>query len=174
VIGRSVNTEDEDWGFWLPRVGRLPASALAMLAPGPAARSAHAFLQFLLGPADAALPGLLLLGILDPADELVTRQRRDVFPGSESRGVPDQCRAEVCRQFVHHPTGDSLAVHGVTVTGRRRSFRGDALTIQFVRVSCIAQCLGWSGPVLRETGSSRSPGTSRSSPRSSPSATLRS
>jgi hypothetical protein len=65
---------------------------------------------------------------------------------------------------VHHPTGDSLAVHGVTVTRRRRSFRGDGLTIQFVRVSCIAQCLGWSGPVLRETGNSRSPGTSTPRP----------
>ena len=49
----------------------LPAGALAMLAPRPAAGPALAFLQFLLGPPNASLTGGLLLGILDPADELV-------------------------------------------------------------------------------------------------------
>jgi hypothetical protein len=50
---------------------RLPARALAVFAPRPAARPSLAFLKLLLGPPDAALAGLLLLGLLDPADELV-------------------------------------------------------------------------------------------------------
>jgi hypothetical protein len=54
---------------------RLPAGALAVLAPRPAAGPALAFLQFLPGPADATLSGDLLLGILDPADELIAGQR---------------------------------------------------------------------------------------------------
>jgi len=49
----------------------LSAGALAVLAPWPAAGPTLAFLQLLLGPANAAFSGHLLLGILDPADELV-------------------------------------------------------------------------------------------------------
>jgi hypothetical protein len=49
----------------------LPAGVVAVLAPRPTAWPALAFLQLLLGPPDTALPGGLLLGILDPADELV-------------------------------------------------------------------------------------------------------
>src|SRR5689334_8386446 len=58
--------------------GRLPTVALAVLAARPAAGSAHAFLELFAGATDAALAGRLLLGVLDPADELVARQRRDV------------------------------------------------------------------------------------------------
>lgn len=52
-------------------VWALFAGALAMLAARPAARPALAFFELFLGPADAALPGGLLLGVIDPADELV-------------------------------------------------------------------------------------------------------
>jgi hypothetical protein len=51
--------------------GRLPAGALAVLAPRPAAGPAQPVFQLLLGPPNAALTGRRLLGILDPADELV-------------------------------------------------------------------------------------------------------
>ena len=51
--------------------GPLPAGAVAVLTPWPAAGPALAFLQLLLCPPNAALSGGLLLGILDPADELV-------------------------------------------------------------------------------------------------------
>jgi hypothetical protein len=74
-------------------------------APWPAARPTLAFLQLLLGPADAAFSGHLLLGILDPADELVSGQRRDVLPGIECRQVGDQRLAQVCGKRVHHPPG---------------------------------------------------------------------
>jgi hypothetical protein len=62
---------------------RLFAGALAVLAPRPAAGPALAFFEFLLGPPNAPLSSHLLLGILDPADELIARQGRDVLPGSE-------------------------------------------------------------------------------------------
>jgi hypothetical protein len=74
----------------------LPGGAFAVLAPRPAAGPALAILQLLLGPANAAFSGRLLLGILDPADELVARQGRDVLPGIECRCVGDQRLAQIC------------------------------------------------------------------------------
>ncbi len=71
----------------------LSAGPLAVLAPWPAAGPTLAFLQLLHGPSDAAFPSPCLPGILDPADELVARQRRDVLPGIERRRVGDQLLA---------------------------------------------------------------------------------
>ncbi len=94
-------------------------------AAWPAAGATHAVLQLLLGPANSAFSGHCLLGILDPADELVAGQRGDVLPGIECRGVGDQCLAEVCRKLVHHPTGHSRVAHTNTVAGR-----GNPITTQ--------------------------------------------
>src|SRR5260370_20459201 len=63
---------------------------LAVLATRPAARPAQALLELLLGPADAALSGRLLFGVIDPADELVARQRRDVLPSRQCRRICKQ------------------------------------------------------------------------------------
>src|SRR6266550_3048042 len=98
----------------------LSAGALAVPAPWPAAGPTLAFLQLLPGPANAAFSGHLLLGILDPADELVAGQRRDVLPGVECRGVGDQRLAQILWKLVHHPTGHSRAAHKSTVAGRGR------------------------------------------------------
>ena len=72
----------------------LSAGAFAMLAPRPAG-STLALIHLLMGLANAAFSGLLLLGILNPADELVASQRRDVIPRIEIRGVGDQRLAQV-------------------------------------------------------------------------------
>jgi len=89
-----------------------------VLTSRPAAGPALTFLELLLGSANAALSGHLSLGILDPADELVSGQGCDVVPCVERLGVGDQRLAQVRRQFVHHPTGQSLAAHtGTTVAG---------------------------------------------------------
>jgi hypothetical protein len=90
-----------------------------MLAPGPAAGPTLAILEFLLGPANAAFSCYLLLGSLDPADELVAGQGRDVIPRFESRGIRDQRLAQVRGQFVHHATVDSLSAHDAKVAARR-------------------------------------------------------
>ncbi len=89
----------------------LFASALAVLAPWPAAGSTLAFLELLLGPANATFSGGLLLGVLDPADELVAGERGDVLPGIKRRRVGDQRPAQVLWKLVHHPTGHSRAAH---------------------------------------------------------------
>src|SRR5438094_1209084 len=98
--------------------GPLPAGAVAVLAPGPAAGPALAFLQLLLGPPNAALSRGLLLGILDPADELVAGQGRDVLPRVECRGVGDQRLPQVRGQFVNHPARHSLTAHRPMVVSR--------------------------------------------------------
>src|SRR5690349_2178068 len=87
---------------------RLPAGALAVLAPWPAAGPPLALLQLLLGAPDAALPGRLLLSVLHPADELVAGQGRDVLPRLECRGVGHQRFTQVGGQLVHYPTRQSL------------------------------------------------------------------
>src|SRR5271165_1648482 len=107
----------------------LAAGALAVLAARPAAGPALAFLQLFPGPPNAALPGGLLLGILDPADELVAGQRRDVIPGIECRAVGDQRHTKVCGQFMHHPTGHSLGAHRPMVVGRGRPASPSALVL---------------------------------------------
>src|SRR5207302_6514778 len=92
----------------------LSAGALAVPATWPAAGPTLAFPQLLLGPANATFSGHLLFGILDPTDELVAGQRRDVLPSSECRRVGDQRLAQVCGNPVHHTTGHSLAAHTTT------------------------------------------------------------
>src|SRR6185437_1148347 len=91
--------------------GRLSSGAFAVFAARPAARPAFAFLEFLLGATDTARPGRLLFGILDPADELVSGQRRDVVPSAQRHGIGDQRLAQVGGQLVHHPTGYAPAAH---------------------------------------------------------------
>src|SRR5262249_22107628 len=98
--------------------GPLAAGAVAVVAPRPAARPALAFLELLLGPSNTALPRGLLLRILDPADELVACQGRDVLPGLERCGVGDQRLTQVRGQFMRHPAGHPLAAHTPMVMGR--------------------------------------------------------
>ena len=95
----------------------LFAGALAVRAARPAAGPTHAFLQFLLSPADTAFSGRLLLGIFNPADEFVAGQRRDVLPGIESQGVGDERKTQIAWKLVHHTSGQSRGAHTTTVVG---------------------------------------------------------
>lgn len=97
------------------RSERLTPDALPVLAPRPAAWSSLAFFQLFLCPADAACSCRGLLGILDPTDELIARQRGDVLPGFESCGVRVQRIAEVGGELVHHAARHSYGTHTITV-----------------------------------------------------------
>ncbi len=57
----------------------------------------------------------LLLGVVDPADELVACQGSDVDPGGERRGAGDERLPEIRRKLVDHSTGHVFAAHGITV-----------------------------------------------------------
>src|ERR1700684_4387882 len=93
----------------------ISARALAMLAPWPATRPPLTFLQLLLRPAYAAFSGHLLLGVLNPANELVPSQGSDVLPRIERREIGDQRFSQISWKFVHDPARDSLAAHEPTV-----------------------------------------------------------
>src|SRR3954447_23834722 len=97
--------------------------ALAVLAPRPAAGPALPFLELLLGPANAALSRLLLLRVLDPADELVAGQRRDVVPRVERVRIGGQRVTQVWWELVHHATGHSRTAHTCTVVAETRLAR---------------------------------------------------
>ena len=79
------------------------AGAFAVLAAGPAARSALALFQLLLGAADTAFSCFGLLGILDPADELVAGQRGEACPDVEDRTIGDEYLPKIFGKLVHHP-----------------------------------------------------------------------
>jgi hypothetical protein len=80
-----------------------------------------AFLQLLLSSTNATFSGPPLLGILDPADELIAGERRDIPPGVERRGVRDQRLAQVFGKFVYDPTGDSRATHRANLPSNARA-----------------------------------------------------
>ncbi len=134
----------------------LPAGALAVAASRPAAGPALAFLQLLLGPPDTALSGGLLLGILDPADELVAGQGRDVLPGIECRPVGDQCLTQVRGQFMHHPPGHSLAAHWPIVVSRGQARSRSAATFFRPTVPTRGTCVPGPAGLRRRAGPTRS------------------
>ena len=84
---------------------RLPPVPLPVLAAGPAAGAAHAFVQLFAGAADAAFAGGLLFGVLDPADELVAGQGGDVLPGLFGFGVGGQLGLKVRGELVDRAAG---------------------------------------------------------------------
>jgi hypothetical protein len=93
------------------RAAASAAVALPVLAAGPAARPPLAFFELLLRPADPAFPRHLLLGVLDPADELVASERRDVPPRVQRNPVRTQRQAEILGQRVDHPTRHVCVAH---------------------------------------------------------------
>lgn len=53
----------------------------------------------------------LLLGVFHPADPLVARERRDVFPFLEGVLVDGQCFFQIRRQFMGGAAGNVLLTH---------------------------------------------------------------
>jgi len=72
-------------------------------APGPAAGAKFALFEFFLGSANAALAGLRLFRVLDPADELVAAERSGVVrPCIERRGVGQERLTQVVGELVDY------------------------------------------------------------------------
>ncbi len=128
----------------------LPAVSFAVPAPRPAAGPPLAILELLLGPANAAFSGHLLLGIFDPADELVPGQRRDVIPRVECGRVGKQRLPQVCRNLVDHPTGHSLAAHDDRVSAQGPACLSNSWAQRHRRHDSPREAPHWrNGPYLR-------------------------
>jgi hypothetical protein len=112
-----------------------------MLAPRPAAGPPLTFFQLLLGPADAARACHGLLGVFDPANELIAGERRDVHPRFERREVRDQRLPQICGKLVHDTAWDPAA-HGGTVEDKAPVSKKD--TTQTTAIS--------RAPLVREPG----------------------
>jgi len=112
---------------------RLLARSLAMFATGPAAGSTLALFEFFIGSSNSTLAGGLLLGVFDPADELVAGEHGDVVPGCERCGVRSQRLAEVGRKWVHDTTRNVGVAH---------IFHGNKHTA-FMRLAIRRPQCGW-------------------------------
>lgn len=77
-----------------------------MRAARPTAGPTESIFQFLARPADSPLTGCGLLGVVDPTDELIARQRCDVPPGGQCPRMGGERRPQIVRQIVHHTAGD--------------------------------------------------------------------
>ena len=64
---------------------------------------------------------LSLLGVLDPADPLITRERRDILPVRPRRGVRNEHFSQICRYAVHNARRKFCFSHAsiLTHTGYR-------------------------------------------------------
>ncbi len=116
IAGANVRVSTPSGRFAQSRL--LSAVALAVVATWPAAGSPFAFLEFLGHPTNATFSGRDLFGVLDPADELIAGERRDVFPRVERDVVVDQRFTQVSRKLVDDSAGYSLAAHGTMVSDR--------------------------------------------------------
>ena len=85
--------------------------ALAVWASGPTARPAHASAHLIDTDPDATLPCSFLLGRSDPADPLVSRQRRDIGPEARGHGIELDGISEICGQLMNRAVRELLSVH---------------------------------------------------------------
>jgi hypothetical protein len=90
----------------LPSARRFIGS---MDAPRPAARSLLAFQQRVMRSHDASLPGCGLLGVIDPADKLVSTERRQRFPQGQYARVRSNGGLKVVLSLVHGAMEKSIS-----------------------------------------------------------------
>jgi hypothetical protein len=68
-------------------------------------------------------PRLIFLDGDGPADPLVTRERRYVFPGSQRLGVGRKRFSEISRKVMHDASGDSNGCHEVISNANRHHLK---------------------------------------------------
>jgi len=77
----------------------------------PAAWPAHSVLKLFLSATDPAGSSLILLGVLNPTDELVASQGGDVLPTVQREVVCEQGLPQVSWKFVDDSARNALATH---------------------------------------------------------------
>ena len=88
-----------------------------MRAAGPAAWPAHPFFELRAHPFDMLPPCLIFFDGDGPADPLVARERRYVFPCSPCLRVGRERLLEISREIMYDPSGDSRHCHRVISPG---------------------------------------------------------
>ncbi len=111
-----------------------------MTAPRPTAWTPLTFLQLLLSPTNPTFSGGVLLCVLNPANEFVTGQRRDVFPSVKGDGIGHQDLLEICGEYMYHPARYSSARHRYTVPVKGAMASWSTHLVDAVQA--IFKCLG--------------------------------
>jgi len=83
----------------------------SMLTPRPAARPPHPFFELRAHPFDMLPPCLIFLDGDGPADPLVARERRYVFPCRECLRVGRERLLEISRKIMDDSSGDLNGCH---------------------------------------------------------------
>ncbi len=96
------------------------ASPSSMRATRPAARPPHPFFEFRAHPFDMLASCFVFLHRDGPADPLVAREWREVFPGSQCLHVGGEGIPEVSRKVVHDSLGDSVGHRLISQAKRSR------------------------------------------------------
>ena len=89
------------------------AECSSMRTAGPAAWTPHALFELRAHPLDMLPPGLIFLDGDGPADPLVARERRYVFPGRKCLRVGCESLSEISRKVVNDSSGNSSGCHRV-------------------------------------------------------------
>jgi hypothetical protein len=88
-----------------------------MRAAGPAARPPHPFFKLRAHPFDMLSPCLIFLDGDCPADPLVARERRYVFPCRPRLRVGRERLSEISREIMYYSSGDLNCCHRVISLG---------------------------------------------------------
>ena len=84
-----------------------------MRTAGPAARPPHPFFELRAHPFDMLPPCLIFLDGEGPADPLVPRKRRYVFPGRQRLRVGRESLLKISRKVMYDSSRDSNGCHRV-------------------------------------------------------------
>jgi hypothetical protein len=95
-------------------------------ATRPAAGPPHAFFKFRAHPFDVLPPRFIFLDGDGPADPLVARERRYVFPGSQRLRVEGKRISEIGWKVMHDTSGDSNACHEVISSTNRHHLKRES------------------------------------------------
>jgi len=85
----------------------------SMRTARPAARPPHPFFELRAHPFDMLPPCLIFLDGDSPADPLVARERRYVFPGGQCLPVGRDRLSEISRKVMYDSFGDSNGCHRI-------------------------------------------------------------
>ena len=91
----------------------------SMRTARPAARPPHPFLKFRANPLDMLPPCLIFLDGDGPADPLVARERRYVFPGRQCLRVGRERFSEISRKIMYDSSGDLNGCHRAISQAKR-------------------------------------------------------
>src|SRR5258708_34737691 len=101
----------------------------------PAARTPHPFFELRAHPFDMLPPWLIFLDGDGPADPLVARERRYVFPGRQCLRIRRERLSEISRKVMYDSSGDSNGCPRIIPQAKASTIASDSTT-RIPELSC--------------------------------------